>query len=314
MSEMQDNVKTSRHIEWFTLTAASVIALVALTSSTGKLKDQAKEVKWAASVISISVALSGLAVLAHMAKDKFVGTPVEGGLAFIIFGFWAAGMAAIMDPSHDIATTRGGAITNANLYFFSWGAFLMSFVVFVSYLRRHVGKDKFQTSSKMIQWAVLCFMSLVVMSSAARIFDDINCKNGDLDGTSFCKRTKFAVSLGVISGVIAALFIFVSPYLHDMISGITGILLFAAWCFGIGYITFGGATTAPAFNSLGNLYFSTWGSFVTSCVLAGDGVRWMVLKATGGSDEMSPEAEVKEEPHVVVERQEDEEGGNVIAE
>lgn len=311
---MQDNVKTSRHIEWFTLTAASVIALVALTSSTGKLKDQAKETKWAASVMSISVALSGLAVFAHMAKDKFVGTPVEGGLAFIIFGFWAAGMAAIMKPSNDIATTRGGAITNANLYFFSWGAFLMSFVVFVSYLRRHVlGKDKFMTSSKMIQWAILCFMSLVVMSSATRIFEDVNCDVGDVSGTDFCKRTKFGVSLGVISGVIAALFIFVSPFMHDMISAVTGILLFAAWCFGIGYITFGGVK-APAFNSLGNLYFSTWGSFVTSCVLAGDGVRWMVLKFTGGGDEMSPEAEVKEEPDKVVERQEDEEGGNVIAE
>ena len=73
--------ESNRFSSWFATTAFSVIALVAMTIDwEGDVGDQMKEVKWSFSAILVSLCLSGLALLAHVARDKFVGTPVEGGL------------------------------------------------------------------------------------------------------------------------------------------------------------------------------------------------------------------------------------------
>ena len=79
---------TNRNTHWWMVAAFSTIALVAITSEfgdeggkEGNITDQTKETKWAVSAISIALALSGLTVLALLRlKDKFVDTPVEGGM------------------------------------------------------------------------------------------------------------------------------------------------------------------------------------------------------------------------------------------
>lgn len=76
----------SRGPQWFALFAFSIVALTALLTEVGvPISDQfteyAQATKWSEAAISMSLAFSGLAVLAHMVrKDKFVGTVMEGGL------------------------------------------------------------------------------------------------------------------------------------------------------------------------------------------------------------------------------------------
>ena len=83
MADEENNttMAMSRHSQWLTVAAFSLVALIALLKSFGDLSDQEKQTKWAASGISIGFGLSGLAAIANMfLRDKFVGTHLEGGM------------------------------------------------------------------------------------------------------------------------------------------------------------------------------------------------------------------------------------------
>jgi hypothetical protein len=80
---MMEDMKKERHSMWFGVAAFSTIALVAMTTDIPDgqdLGDQTKEFKWSVSAASVVVGLSALAWFAHFTKDRFAGTPVEGGL------------------------------------------------------------------------------------------------------------------------------------------------------------------------------------------------------------------------------------------
>ena len=81
------SVADSRFSRWFAVVAFSSVALTALiTDLPGNLSDEGKTVKWSASAISISLAMSALAWFAHMLiKDKFVGTHLEGGMVSRVY-------------------------------------------------------------------------------------------------------------------------------------------------------------------------------------------------------------------------------------
>jgi len=119
-----------------------------------------------------------------LAQGKFVGTPVEGGLAVLTCGFWAAVLPALMDPDNGLAAsgeliefgnpemdrdnelpTSGlfVGLSNPNLYFFSWGAFVMSFYVLFGYLKKGVKLS----GSQIFSWAGLAMTSFVVMVSGS---------------------------------------------------------------------------------------------------------------------------------------------------
>jgi hypothetical protein len=57
------------------------VALAALLWNVDTVSDETSVNQWCVSAVSISVALSALAVLATaLVKDKFVGTALDGGL------------------------------------------------------------------------------------------------------------------------------------------------------------------------------------------------------------------------------------------
>jgi len=66
--------------------------------------------------------------------------------------------------------------------------------------------------------------------------------------------------------------------------------MLVGWTFAVGYITFG---TGPA-RTVGNLYFSTWASFISACALASSGMQTVLAKAGIGASADLKE-EVKEE-------------------
>jgi hypothetical protein len=84
-----------------------------------------------------------------------------------VLGMWCAVLPAMMKPSNGIAQTRGGSIENANLYFFSWGAFFMAMSILVGYLHdaHGIGKSMKNTSFKAGAWGALMAASFVTMAS-----------------------------------------------------------------------------------------------------------------------------------------------------
>jgi amino acid transporter len=114
-----------------------------------------------------------------------------------------------------------------------------------------------------------------------------------LDDNDFCSRTVFAMSLGVVSGVVAFLWMILGAKLPAIVDTILGWLMLAAWVFGIGYITFGDKEDVPARN-IGNLYFATWAGFIISCLLASGSLRALFHSKFGDGEGENTTEEAKE--------------------
>lgn len=278
----------NRWSHWFATSVFAIIALVSLTSSleNNDLKDQVTEVKWVYSALLIALLLAGLAVLAHAAKDKFIGTPVETGLAFIVMALMAAALPAIMKPGNQIAVNMNGGIDNANLYFFSWGTFFTALFAFLHIMQNvyEVGTGTKNTKFTSLPWIVLMATSLIALSSASRIWKQHDCQNLE---TSHCHRLGYAFGLGAISGILSFIWVLVGARCHIVVDAGLGVLMLILWCFAVSYSTFGDA--APA-RDLGNLYFSTWISFVISCTLVSVAIPNMIAYKNQAK-EGSPKAE-----------------------
>jgi hypothetical protein len=80
---------------------------------------------------------------------------------------WCAVLPAMMKPGNDIAQNKSGSIENANLYFFSWGAFFIALSIFTGYLNdvHGIGKNVRNKSFKAAAWGGLMAASFVTMAS-----------------------------------------------------------------------------------------------------------------------------------------------------
>jgi hypothetical protein len=121
----------------------------------------------------------------------------------------------------------------------------------------------------------------LTLFSAIRLYKAADCDDIN-DGTDFCDRTTFAMSIGLVSGVIALIWMVLGARLPAIADVILGWLMFVAWIFAIGYITFGNDEDVPARNP-GNLYFATWAGFILACLLASDSLRSLFLATCGGN-------------------------------
>jgi hypothetical protein len=231
-------------------------------------------------------------------------------------GFWAAGISAVMSPDNDLAVdSYAGGLSNPNLYFFSWGAFALSFMVLfacVSNSLRNSGISPLATITddtdehrcSRSSWAGLLVTSFVVMVAASRLYQDLNCDTDDsgviLEFDANCNRTKFAVSLGVISFIssfvwmLTTKFLLKEPLGSRVEFGLVGLLLIF-WTFGVTLLTFD-QHKAPA-RDLGNLYFFTWGSWLLTVFMAVKSLRY-IISSTKEATDGDAEEEGKKEPVV----------------
>jgi hypothetical protein len=87
--------------------------------------------------------------------------------ALFTLGMWCSVLPAMMKPSNNIAQNSSGKIENANLYFFSWGAFFMAISILVGYLHdaHGIGKSMRNQSFKASAWGALMAASFVTMAS-----------------------------------------------------------------------------------------------------------------------------------------------------
>jgi hypothetical protein len=193
-----------------------------------------------------------------------IGTKLEGFLSIFLIACWSAIVGVCSDTTSGLAVDETGRVQNGNLYYFSWAGFICSVILFVSYLRSVYSIDlagEIRTrSARLTLWAAFMASSLVVMGSSARMFDT-QCRQVDTYIPTYCRITKFAVSLGCLGTVLGLGIIAIkiatsmAPFTCEVV---TCLLLFLSYTFGVAYITSEGAPGGP----LNNLYYFTWFSFL----------------------------------------------------
>jgi len=272
-------VKRDKHfLYWVLLTVFSIIALTAFAND--REGPWNRPSRWVISVTSISLGLSAIGAVASLFMTAgFATTSIELVLVVIILGFWCAGLPSILDPSHRLGqagTTFSDlyilTVLDANLFFFSWASFFVGLKLLGLHLAQLLNRrdDKFLSS-----WIFLTGASFVTMASASHLWRDAGCNSTDV---TMCARNLFALILGAVSGLIGLILIFVpSMAVHQIMS----IILFAAWCFEISYLTFQQGSV-PMINTL---YFASWAAFITSLCIAALSFFALVEKAMGRTAE-----------------------------
>jgi len=159
-----------------------------------------------------------------------------------------------------------------NYYIGTWLAFATCIYLSGSLAQDSTGVDVTQTPPKTARWYGLTASSLVVLGSSVRVFLTSDCGDEIPNSATeeYCRRSKFAISMGVFGFFLAAAMTCLTR------KGLTLVAETAAttvqmilWCFGVGYITFG---TSPG-STIGNLFFGTWISFVLTIFLFGQCFR-----------------------------------------
>lgn len=286
--------KHNHFVHWTFLVLFSVVALSALLNQLKfaysdnedlNHKDWEQEERWVVSVAAISLFLSVFACAFHVVMDDFIASNIEIGMIVVVLAMWSAGLPKLMDGkeffalaqdidfSGNIQPTRP-MLVNANLFFSSWGALIMSLYMalhrFEAYAKRE--DDKF-----MYKWAGLGFAGLVVLCDSARFFKDLSCS--DLDDNETCNRTIFGIVLGAVTFIFGgtSALVTLEPYLSNLAAGV----FVVAWCFGVAYLTF---NEGPALQ-VGTQYFAIWAALMFALYMAAPGFFELFVKEEEATSE-----------------------------
>lgn len=237
---------------WATLTLFSVVSMSALVAIYDKNTTWTREQRWAGSVAFISFIMGAIACFLHLGmKDIFAGKPLELGWVLVVLALWSAVMPTILEARNNshfsFALAPGGQVVEANLFFGSWGAFIMAFMLTTSHIKAFF---KWDDRKYFFRWCGFALASLVVLWSTAHLWKN-EC-DGSTD-TEYCKRTMFGLVLSAIS-LCAGLILALLPVMM-IVQQVMALLFFAAWCVSVGYVTYG--VSGPG-TPIGSLYFASW--------------------------------------------------------
>ena len=124
--------------------------------------------------------------------------------------------------------------------------------------------------------------AIVVMGSSTNIFKN-DCVNAFV-GDEFCRRTKLGIGLGAVGAFFALVIVFMKIYTSKapfLLEAVLGAILVGSFAFGTAYITSEQGPGSP----LGNLYYFTWGCFLSSFLLCSSLYDdYNAAKSMGGGD------------------------------
>ena len=146
-------------------------------------------------------------------------------------------------------------------FIISWLSFATCVYMSGSLAQESTGVDVTKTPAKTARWYGLTASSLVVLGSAVRTFTTSDCGDDGLKDAqvTYCRRSKFAVAMGVTGFFLAAAMTCLTRKgLTLKAETLLTTLQLVLWCFGVGFITFG---TSPG-STIGNLFFGCWISFI----------------------------------------------------
>lgn len=167
-----------------------------------------------------------------------------------MFVFWCVGLPYINERENMLSLSPNGVILNVNLFFSSWLAFIMTMMLAVDLFPAKFMGDRVSRFTN--HWIGFGTASFIVLSNAVMYWRD-NCESTDT--SNMCHRDLFAFVLAAISGFFAIGFM---AFNHELLQHVMSIVLTAAWCFGIAYLTF---DDGPA-TYVGTFYFSVWFTFM----------------------------------------------------
>ena len=214
-------VNRQRFNSWALLFLFSTLSLTAHETDDSNANAGAN--KLVTAVTSISMIFSLLASLGHLGiaglSTLFVDTLIEGLLALITLALWAGCLPVVMDPRKGLAQMYVGKqsdevidyqpiISNANLYFCSWGAAVCILSVFALYVRERLGGGNGGGGGRSTGmgytnlWYLLGLASVVVVIEGMRFKNQVCSIDGGAE-TATCGRNTY----GLVTGEFIIIFI-----------------------------------------------------------------------------------------------------------
>lgn len=252
---------------------------------------------WITSAAAISLAFSALASLAHLVNSGLtsilVGGILEGLLALCTVGVWSGSLPIIMDPSNGLAQMYVGkssetsavadyqaTISNANLYFTSWGAGVCALSVLAKYIRERLGGTSGMGDGYTSKWYLLMLASVIVIIESMRFKDQV-CSIEDGTEKITCGRNIYGLVTGCVGLVLSFLISLFSSLGRDsaLITTIFGFIMAILYTVCAGLLTF---DNGPA-TYVGNHYFSAWAGFFLSFAIFGNVLKEFLGVGTGGA-------------------------------
>ena len=204
MAEIGAHVIKERLNKWAFLFLFSVLCLTAHET------DDENKNTYVTVCTAVSIALSFLASVLHLGTTSlsafFVSTVIEGLSSLILVALWGGALPIIMDPTNGLAQMYVGkddeskvhdyqsTISNANLYFTSWGAGVCAVMILASYIRERlggVGAGMGYTSN----WYLLMLASVIVIIESMRFKNQV-CSLEDGTEAVTCGRNTYGLVTG----------------------------------------------------------------------------------------------------------------------
>lgn len=285
---------------WALLCLFSTLALVAHETDDQNFKKT--ENVWILTCSSVSLGLSFLASLIHATSGGisalFVGTILEGIVALILVGMWAGALPIIMDPFNGLAQMYVGkndgdtndyqaVVSNANLYFTSWGSAVCALIVLSKYIKERLGGGGGMGMEYTSKWYLLMLASVIVVIESMRFQKQVcTLETGTEDVT--CARNTYGLATGIVGLVVSFLISLFSSLGRDsaLITTIAGFIMAVLYTICAGLVTF---KNGPA-TYVGNHFFGAWAGFFISFSVFGTvlkeflGVKGGAATPSGGAD------------------------------
>jgi len=276
----ESSVADKRRINtWAFLCLFSTLALTA--HETDDQNMQRSENIWVTTCSAISLAFSALACGAHIGNSGlsalFVGTILEGIVALILVGLWAGALPIIMDPSNGLAQMYVGksgsevadyqsTISNANLYFTSWGSGVCALTVLAMYVRERLGGSGGMGMGYTSKWYLLMLASVIVVIESMRFRNQVCAIEAGTEDVT-CRRNTYGLATGCVGLVVSFLISLFSSLGRDsaLITTVAGFIMAVLYTICAGLLTF---DNGPA-TYVGNHYFSAWAGFFISFAVFG---------------------------------------------
>lgn len=263
---------------WVSLLGLSIVIIAAIVDQFPSNERGGRE-NYSLATACISLIFSFFFITANLIDklgNMVVGNVIENAISALVVALWVIAITFIQNPKYEAATSINDegqeVIEYANLYFFSW----LNFVAAV-YLFGNVIRDNLAYNPKFSQWVLLLAASVVLLSTAVALHDDICAKASE----TVCGRLKYAVAVGSLGIVFATISILATMcgYMGKVLEIGSSVLCSIFYFFGVVVLT---TADGPA-NSLGNMYFSVWGgTFCSFALLIG------VMFPNRGQSEQEP--------------------------
>ena len=203
MAEIGSHVDKERLNKWAFLCLFSILALTAHET------DDNQKNTYVTACTAVSIAISFLASVLHLGTTSlsafFVGTVIEGLVSLILVGLWGAALPIIMDPANGLAQMYVGksgsdvadyqaTISNANLYFTSWGAGVCAVSVLAMYIRERLGGSG-TGMGYTSNWYLLMLASVIVIIESMRFKNQVCSISGGAAAVT-CNRNTYGLVTG----------------------------------------------------------------------------------------------------------------------